>query len=94
MILHLVETAKAVGFDFVFSKYNRSTLVDGAKVTEGNLRFAKVIRANPKKVVLASQYTAGNAITHADGTIRQLPLFRKGASDRMKNDVPEMPEPP
>ena len=86
--------ARAVGFDFVFSRFNRSALVDEAKVAEGNKKFAMMIRAHPRKVVLAAQYTPGNAITQADDTVRQLPLVRKGLTDPSKNDVPELPEPP
>jgi adenylate cyclase len=84
--------AKAVGFDFVFSKFGRSKLVDEAKVTQGNMTFGKVIRAHPKKVVLGVQYTAGTSGTQSE--IREFPFIRKGKVDPKKNDVPEWPEPP
>ena len=84
--------AKAIGIDIVLSKISGSGLVDQAKARQGNIELRKVILAYPKSVVLAAQYTAGNAVTQADGTIREIPLLRKGKFDRSKNDVPEMPE--
>lgn len=87
--------AKAIGFDFVFSKYGRSSLVDEEKVRAGNAEFAKLIRAHPDKIVLAAQYTPGTAITQENpNAIRDIPLLRKGKTDRMQNDMPELPEPP
>jgi adenylate cyclase len=84
--------AKAVGFDIVFSRIGRSGLVDEKKVLEGNRELRRVILENPMRVVLAAQYTLGSAVTQEEGTIRRVPLIRKGRVDRSKNDVPEMPE--
>jgi adenylate cyclase len=84
--------AKAIGFDFVLSKISRSGLVDLAKARDGNVALRKVILAHPKSIVLAAQYTPGAAVTQAEGTLREVPLLRKGKVDRSKNDVPEMPE--
>lgn len=84
--------AKAIGFDFVLSKINRSALVDEAKARNGNVELRKVVLKYPKSIALAAQYTAGSAVTQAEGTIREIPLLRKGKLDRSKNDVPEMPE--
>ena len=90
----LLETggAKAIGFDFVFSKISLSGLVDPVKAREGNVALRKVILANPKRIVLAAQYTAGDAVIQSEGTLRGIPLLRKGQVDRSKNDVPEMPD--
>ena len=84
--------AKAIGFDFVLSKINRSGLVDETKARNGNIALRKVILEHPKSIVLAAQYTAGSAVTQEEGAIREIPLLRKGKVDRSKNDVPEMPE--
>jgi adenylate cyclase len=84
--------AKAVGFDIVFSKISRSAVVDEKKVLENNRELRRVIQENPMRVVLAAQYTQGETVTQAEGTLRRIPLLRKGQVDRTKNDVPEMPE--
>lgn len=84
--------AKAVGVDIVFSKVSNSKLVDAAKTREGNIALRKAMLAHPKKVVLAAQYTQGATVTQQEGSIRDVPLLRKGKSDRTKNDVPEMPD--
>lgn len=84
--------AQAVGVDIVFSKISNSRVVDAAKVREGNLALRRAILAHPKQVVLAAQYTQGDAVTQTEGSIREIPLLRKGRVDRTKNDVPEMPD--
>ncbi|MGH7956748.1 MAG: CHASE2 domain-containing protein [Opitutaceae bacterium] len=84
--------ARAVGFDFVFSALGRaSALVDEARVAEGRLAFHRVIRKHPN-IILAVQYTEGQAVTQGAESMRKLPLLRMGKTDRSKNDVPEMPE--
>ncbi|MBI5767480.1 MAG: CHASE2 domain-containing protein [Verrucomicrobia bacterium] len=90
--LIVVGGAKAVGFDIVLSRISRSAMVDQKKVLEGNRQLRRVIQENPKRVVLAAQYTLGSAVTQEEGTIRRVPLLRKGMVDPKKNDVPEMPE--
>ncbi len=90
--LLVVGHAKAIGFDFVLSRINRSGLVDEKKVREGNLELRRVILEHPKQIVLAAQYTAGSGVIQDEDTIREIPLLRKGHVDPSKNDVPEMPE--
>ena len=90
----LIETghAKAVAFDFVFSALSYSALVDAEKAEQGNKAFGRIIHRH-RNILLAAQYTQGQALTQEDG-IRQFPLLRKGFLDRTKNDVPEMPQYP
>ena len=83
--------ARAVGFDFVFSALTHSELVDQKEVARGNQVFHQVIRRHPN-IVLAVQYTIGQALTQNEETARRLPLIRLGMTDRTKNDVPEMPQ--
>ena len=85
--------ARAVGFDFVFSSYSYSKLVDAKAAAAGNLAFARVIRKHPG-IVLGVQYTEGQSVTQNEETPRRLPLLRLGYTDRTKNDVPEMPQSP
>ncbi|WP_414662055.1 CHASE2 domain-containing protein [Horticoccus sp. 23ND18S-11] len=85
--------ARAVGFDFVFSGLSYSEIVDKKKASDGNIAFARVIRKHPN-IILAVQYTEGQAVTQADQTVRRLPLLRRNMTDRSKNDVPEMPQYP
>ncbi len=85
--------ARAVGFDFVFSGLSQSEMVDVAKAEAGNRAFARVIRRHPN-LLLAVQYTQGQAVTQDEQTVRKLPLLRLGMTDRRKNDVPEMPQYP
>lgn len=84
--------SRAVGIDVVFSKVTNSRLVDPARANAGNMALRNVMLANPKRVILAAQYTRGEAVTQAEGSIREIPLLRKGKTDRAKNDVPEMPD--
>ncbi len=84
--------AQVVAVDVVLSKISNSRMVDAAKVRAGNMELRRVMLAHPKQVVLAAQYTKGEAITQKEGTIREIPLLRTGHTDRTKNDVPEMPE--
>ena len=84
--------AKSAAVDIVFSKISRSGLVDQAKSAAGNRALRTVILANPLHIVLAAQYTQGYQVTQEEGTTREIPLLRKGRTDRTKNDVPEMPE--
>jgi adenylate cyclase len=84
--------AKAVGIDIVLSRISRSGLVDEAKARQGNINLRQVLLKHPQSVVLAAQYTAGAAVTQDSDAPRQIPLLRKGDTDRTKNDVPEMPE--
>src|SRR5687767_15007653 len=83
--------ARAIGFDFVFSSLSHSDLVDPAKAAKGNSVLGSVTRKYPN-VILAVQYTEGQAVTQDAETQRKLPLLRLGMTDRSKNDVPEMPE--
>ncbi len=85
--------ARAVGFDFVFSSYSYSKLVDAKAAAAGNLAFARIIRKHPG-IVLGVQYTEGQSVTQNEETPRRLPLLRLGYTDRTKNDVPEMPQSP
>ncbi len=84
--------ARAVGFDFVFSALAHSELVDSAKDSRGNMAFGRVVHGHPN-IVLAAQYSTGEAVTQANA-IRRFPLLREGYVDRTKNDVPEMPQYP
>jgi len=83
--------AKAVGFDFVFSDFGHSDLINREDAAKGNLALARVARKHPE-LVLAAQYTGGEARTQK-GT-REFPLLRKGYANRAKNDVPELPQYP
>jgi adenylate cyclase len=84
--------ARAVGFDFVFSKLSYSSdIVDEAKVAKGNLALTAATRKHPN-IILAVQYTVGQAMTQSEETPRKLPLIRLGMTDRSKNDIPEMPQ--
>jgi adenylate cyclase len=83
--------AKAVGFDFVFSDFGHSDLVNVEDAKKGNLALARVAHKHPE-LILAAQYTGGQALTQ-EGT-RQFPLLRKGYSNRDHNDVPELPQYP
>ena len=85
--------ARAVGFDFVLSGLSYSDVVDHAKANAGNMAFARVILKHPN-IILAVQYTEGQAVTQGEQTVRKLPLLRMGMTDRSKNDVPEMPQYP
>ena len=85
--------AKAVGFDFVFSDIAVSSMVSRAELKKKNVEFAKVIYAHPE-IVLAAQYTEGGSQLHGVDEKRQFPLLRLGSTDRMKNDVPELPQDP
>jgi adenylate cyclase len=83
--------AKAVGFDFVFSDFGHSDLVNKEEATKGNFALARVARKHPE-LILAAQYTGGQALTQAG--MREFPLLRKGFAHREKNDVPELPQYP
>jgi adenylate cyclase len=91
----LLETggAKGVGFDFVFSALSYSEVVDQKKVTAGNRSFGRVIFKHPR-IVLGAQYTFGSGTTQAEGEARQFPLLRLGFTDRVKNELPELPQDP
>ena len=39
-------------------------------------------------IVLAAQYTEGQAVTQGERVVRKLPLLRLGMTDRTKSDVP------
>ncbi|HEY8993086.1 MAG TPA: adenylate/guanylate cyclase domain-containing protein [Lacunisphaera sp.] len=80
--------AKSVGFDFVFSDFGHSDLVNKEDATKGNFALARVARDHPE-IVLAAQYTGGEARTQ-EGT-RKFPLLRQGFRFREKNDIPELP---
>ena len=83
--------AKSVGFDFVFSDYGHSDLVNKEEANKGNFAFARVARKHPE-LVLAAQYTGGEARTQ-QGT-RKFPLLRQGFHNRDQIDVPELPQYP
>ncbi len=83
--------AKSVGFDFVFSDFGHSDLVNKEEANKGNFAFARVARKHPE-LVLAAQYTGGEATTQ-QGT-REFPLIRRGFTNRDKIDVPELPQYP
>jgi adenylate cyclase len=83
--------AKSVGFDFVFSDFGHSDLVNKEEANKGNFAFARVARKHPE-LVLAAQYTGGEASTQ-QGT-REFPLLRRGITSRDKVDVPELPQYP
>ncbi len=83
--------AKAVGFDFVFSDFGHSDLVNVEDATKGNFALARVARQHPE-LVLAAQYTGGQA--RAQEGMREFPLLRKGYANRAGNDVPELPQYP
>ena len=84
--------AKAVGFDFVFSAYGHSELVNQDDAAKGNLALARVARKHPE-LVLAAQYTRGESATQR-GQLRDFPLIRLGYTDREKNAEPELPQYP
>ena len=84
--------AKAVGFDFVFSAYGHSELVNKDDATKGNLALARVARKHPE-LILAAQYTRGESSTQR-GALRDFPLIRLGYTNREKNAEPELPQYP
>ena len=86
-----VGRARAIGFDFVFSDFAASKMVPRSEITKRNLEFARVIHRHPE-IVLAAQYSGGQA--YAQEGERTFPLLRKGATDRTKNDLPELPQYP
>lgn len=83
---------KAVGFDFVFSPYGHSELVNREEAKKGNLQLARAARKYPQ-IVLATQYTRGESSTTRD-ILRAIPLLRYGYTNREKNAAPELPEYP
>lgn len=83
--------ARALGYDFVFSALNYSALVNPEEAGKGNLALGRMARKHPG-IVLAAQYTAGQATTQEG--IRALPLLRQGFTDRSKNNAPELPQYP
>lgn len=83
--------AKAVAFDFVFSDFGRSELVNQEEARKGNIVLARLTRKYPN-LVLAAQYTGGEASTQ-EGR-REFPLIRRGYVDAKKNDIPELPQYP
>lgn len=83
--------AKAIGYDLVFSALSHSELVEKSRAEAGNLALARAGRKYPQ-LVLAAQYTAGQAQTQEG--FRRIPLLRLGATDREKNDTPELPQYP
>ncbi len=84
--------AKGVGFDFVFSAFGHSELVNKEDAAKGNLVLARVVRKHPE-IVLAAQYTRGESATQR-ATLRDMPLLRHGYTDREKNAAPELPQYP
>jgi adenylate cyclase len=84
--------AKAIGFDFVFSAYAQSEMINEQEAQRGNLALARVARKYPE-IVLAVQYTSTAGVVTED-TRRVFPLLRRGYGDREKNDVPERPQHP
>lgn len=82
---------KAVGFDFVFSDFAHSNLVNREEAAKGNLVLGRVARKYPA-LILGAQYTRGEARTQVG--MRDFPLLRRGFTDRSKNDVPELPQYP
>ncbi|AOS45296.1 Adenylate cyclase 1 [Lacunisphaera limnophila] len=84
--------AKSVGFDFVFSAYGHSELVNKDEATKGNLVMARVARKYPQ-TILAAQYTRGESAT-STAVLRDMPLRRHGFTDREKNAAPELPQYP
>lgn len=83
---------KAVGFDFVFSAFGHSELVNQEDAGKGNLTLARVARKHPE-LILAAQYTRGKSATQR-GDLRDFPLLRMGFTDRAKNAEPELPQYP
>lgn len=84
--------AKAVGFDFVFSAFGHSDLVNREEEAKGNIALGRVARKHPQ-LVLAAQYTRGESATQRD-TLRDFPLIRMGYTHREKNAEPELPQKP
>lgn len=80
--------AKSVAYDFVFSDFGHSELVNKDEATRGNLIMARLGKKYPQ-LVFGAQYTGGEARTQR-GT-RKFPLIRQGFTDRTKNDIPELP---
>ena len=83
--------AKSVGFDFVFSDFGHSDLINKEEAKKGNFAFARVAKKHPE-LVLAAQYTGGEASTQKG--MREFPLIRRGLGNRDRIDVPELPQYP
>ena len=83
---------KAVGFDFVFSNFGHSELVNREEAAKGNRQLGLTARKYPQ-IVLATQYTRGESATSRE-TLRNIPLLRLGYTNRERNAAPELPEYP
>lgn len=83
---------KSVGFDFVFSAFGHSELVNKDDATKGNLVLARLARKYPQ-IIFAAQYTRGESASQR-GHLRDIPLLRMGYANREKNSEPELPQYP
>jgi adenylate cyclase len=84
--------AKGVGFDFVFSAFGHSELVNKDDATKGNVALGRLARKYPQ-TILGAQYTRGESSTTYE-VLRNMPLLRFGYTDRQKNAAPELPQYP
>jgi adenylate cyclase len=84
--------AKSVGFDFVFSVFGHSELVNKEEAAKGNLVLGRLAAKYPQ-IIFAAQYTRGESATQ-DVALRDFPLIRLGYSNREKNAEPELPQKP
>lgn len=84
--------AKSVGFDFVFSAFGHSELVNKDEAAKGNVVFGRLARKYPQ-TILAAQYTRGESAT-SSAVLRDMPLLRLGYTNRERNAAPELPQYP
>ncbi|WP_438482411.1 CHASE2 domain-containing protein [Oleiharenicola lentus] len=85
-------SVKGVGYDFVFSIFGHSELVDQEKAAQDNLALARLTRRH-RQAVLAVQYTRGASFVTLTEN-REFPFIRLGFTNPDENDLPEMPPRP
>jgi adenylate cyclase len=83
---------KSVGYDFVFSAFGHSELVNKEEAAKGNVVLGRTARKYPQ-IILAAQYTRGESAT-SWAVHRDIPLLRLGFTEREKNAAPELPQHP
>ncbi len=83
--------ARVVGLDIVLSKFGAGTLIDQARVLEGEAALGDVVKRYPDQIVLAAAYT--NVPATSTGEASKLPLIREGYGPKTA-PFPEAPSYP
>jgi adenylate cyclase len=81
--------ARAVGIDFILSRFGTSGLLDGEKARAGDEFLGSVVGRHPGKIVLAAAYTG--AFEDYDRDYSDLRLIREGHDDPALVPFPEAP---